>query len=227
MNYSNEPRALYALCRCLPWWCVCVCVCVRCVCVQTLYGTLVDLNDIALRLFMMGAELNGEKKKNRMRSEGLWWRCNRGEEIPVDFVFFFFPPRLRKRDGELESHLKTFPRLPSFHLHPRSSSLHFFSPSFYFSHRRSLFMLWTANRWAELFRGLNYVVILGFLLSLPLFFLPSRVQAFYLGGRQGCFVFSPPPEGGKERRRAEEERWGSGGRGWNKTLSEDTKSWER
>lgn len=89
MNYSNEPRALYALCRCLPWWCVCVYVCV---CVQILYSTLVDLNDIALRLFMMGVELNGKKNKikNRMRNEGVWWRCDRGEEIPVDFVFFYF-----------------------------------------------------------------------------------------------------------------------------------------
>lgn len=74
-------------------------------------------------------------------------------------------------------------------------------------------MLWTANRWAELFRGLNYVVILVFFLpSLPLFFLPSRAQAFYLGGRQGCFVFSPLPErkerkgkGGEERKKGEVE----------------------
>lgn len=49
-----------------------MCVCVR-VCVQILYSTLVDLNDIALRLFMMGVELNGKKNKikNRMRNEGV------------------------------------------------------------------------------------------------------------------------------------------------------------
>lgn len=55
------------------------------------------------------------------------------------------------------------------------------------------------------------VILVFFLPSLPLFFLPSRAQAFYLGGRQGCFVFSPLPErkerkgkGGEERKKGEE-----------------------
>lgn len=56
------------------------------------------------------------------------------------------------------------------------------------------------------------VILVFFLPSLPLFFLPSRAQAFYLGGRQGCFVFSPLLErkerkgkGGEERKKGEVE----------------------
>ena len=154
-----------------------VCVCVF-VCVQALYGTLVDLNDIALQLFMMGVELNekiNKIKKNRMRREGVWWWCDRGEEIPVDFVlcffFFFLPPsasqKKRRRAGISFENISSPAFLPS-------SSLHLLAPLllalFLLSHRRSLFMLWTANQWAELFRGLNYAVILGFCLLCPSFF---------------------------------------------------------
>lgn len=215
MNYSNEPRALYALCRCLPWWCVCVYVCV---CVQILYSTLVDLNDIALRLFMMGAELNGKKNKikNRMRNEGVWWRCDRGEEIPVDFVFFFlffFPLRVSEKETAgwnlIWKHFLAC--LPSIFIPapPRSTSSR---PLSTFPSRRSLFMLWTANRWAELFRGLNYVVILGFFaFSAPLFFCPRERRHFILVGDRAV-LFSARcrrgRKGGEERKKgveAEEE----------------------
>lgn len=70
-------------------------------------------------------------------------------------------------------------------------------------------MLWTANRWAELFRGLNYVVILGFFaFSAPLFF--ALASAGILSWWEtGLFCFQPAAgEEGKERkrRRGEEER---------------------
>lgn len=209
MNYSNEPRALYALCRCLPWWCVCVYVCV---CVQILYSTLVDLNDIALRLFMMGAELNGKKNKikNRMRNEGVWWRCDRGEEIPVDFVFFFlffFPLRVSEKETAgwnlIWKHFLAC--LPSIFIPapPRSTSSR---PLSTFPSRRSLFMLWTANRWAELFRGLNYVVILGFFCLLcPSFFCPRERRHFILVGDRAV-LFSARCRRGRKGKEKEARR---------------------
>lgn len=205
MNYSNEPRALYALCRCLPWWCVCVYVCV---CVQILYSTLVDLNDIALRLFMMGVELNGKKNKikNRMRNEGVWWRCDRGEEIPVDFVFFYFFRPSEKETAGWNLIWKHFLAcLPSIFIPapPRSTSSR---PLSTFPSRRSLFMLWTANRWAELFRGLNYVVILGFFCLLcPSFFCPRERRHFILVGDRAV-LFSARCRRGRKGKEKEARR---------------------
>lgn len=89
----------------------------------------------------------------------------------VVFFFFFLPPsasqKKRRRAGISFENISSPAFLPS-------SSLHLLAPLllalFLLSHRRSLFMLWTANQWAELFRGLNYVVILGFCLLCPSFF---------------------------------------------------------